>query len=123
MAKKSTQSRARRAKPAAEDQGAASGPNALTGALYHGGRMYDHRKKKDQEDFAKLIDKEGLAAPGVEKADRSKAHKEALQRLADRGVVKGYGTKAAKKSKDEDEEDTGASTETSREPVSEDDNA
>lgn len=108
--KKSTRSRATAPARSAEDDKAMKGGNALTGAVFHGGRMYDHRKASDQRAFAALVEKEGLssAPAGAEKSDKSKSHKENLQALADQGVLKGYGTKASKKKGDE--EDTGDST-------------
>lgn len=69
---------ARAASPVAVPAG-----SRLIGAVYHGGRMYSPKKKGDAEAFARLI--------GEEKGQISRA---ALQRLANAGVIAGFGTTA-----------------------------
>jgi len=104
----------KKAKPASstrrseEDKKAQGSSDALTGALYHNRRMYDHTKARDQKEFAALAAKEGALAPPEMKdpAERKAAHKEALQRMADQGVLKGYGTKAPAKSKRSEEDES-----------------
>jgi hypothetical protein len=108
MAKKKSTTRSR--PQTAEDERSLSGSNLLTGAVYHNGRMYDHKKGADQRAFAALVEKEGLAPTGTDPKERKKAHQDALQRLAEQGSVKGYGTKAASKKSGDREEDTGEST-------------
>lgn len=98
------------AKNAAPNQSARSGSDVLLGGLYHNGRMYDPDKKKDQQDFKDLVEKGKLYPSGLtDKKEQQDAHKTELQRLADAGVIKGFGTKASAK-KDGDTEDSGSST-------------
>lgn len=72
-----------------KDDSKSFGSDKLTSAVFEGGRMYDHRKLKDQRDFQAAV-KSG------------KVSKEALQNLANKGAVSGYGTKAATKKSQEE---------------------
>ena len=93
--KKSTGSSASRS-PAKADSGATSG-DRLLGAVYHEGRMYDHRKPADQQAFKEAVAKDKKL--GDKNKDGSARAQIDLQRLADEGVIKGYGTKASAKGK------------------------
>lgn len=78
----------------------------LTGSVWHGGKVYDHRKAADQAAFAKLVEEEKKL--GDKNKDGSPRAQLDLQHLANSGAVSGYGTKAsskkASKAKDADVE-------------------
>ena len=74
------------ARGAAASAPAASSGDKLLGAIFHNGKTYSGKRPSDVAAFKKAIAGEkGLSA-------------EQLQRLADKGVIAGFGTKAAKAS-------------------------
>jgi len=75
--------------PAASADRAASGKSTLLGSVFHGGRMYSSKRKGDADALQKALDKETDPA-------RKKANAEAMQNLANKGKVTGFGTSAAK---------------------------
>ena len=90
--KKSTGSSASRS-PAKADSG--SSGDRLLGAVYFGGRMYDHRKASDQQAFKEAVANDKKL--GDKNKDGSPRAQIDLQRLAEEGVIKGYGTRASAK--------------------------
>lgn len=77
-----------------DSDGTVPGANGkLTRAVWHKGRMYDPKNKRDTADFAKLMEKDKAAQANAE-------------RLRKKGVLKGGKSAAA----DEDEDDTSSAS-------------
>lgn len=87
---------AEKGKPQGDGAGSeAAAQGKLKRAIWHKGKMYDPKKKGDAEAFAKVIAKDKDAAKN-------------LDRLAQKGVVTGFGTsKAMTKEEAELEEEQG----------------
>jgi hypothetical protein len=94
--KKNTGAAASRS-PAKADSGARESGDRLLGAVYHNGRMYDHRKPADQQAFKQAVAEDKKLGDKNKKGE-ARAQID-LQRLADEGIIKGYGTKASAKGK------------------------
>ena len=107
MAKSARKAKSTRSQAKADTEAAprATG-DRLVGAVYHGGRMYDSKKAADQEAFKKLVEEDRKL--GDKNKDGSPRAQLDLQRLADEGVISGFGTKAksrkAARAKDADVE-------------------
>jgi hypothetical protein len=89
MAKKSTKRAA--AAPASKAASVSVGGNSFKGAIHVRGKLYDGSKKADVEALSKLVASQ-------------KVKPESLQRLADKGRLSGFGTKAGRKAKGSEEE-------------------
>lgn len=67
--------------------------NTLNGSVFHGGRMYSSKRKGDADALQKALENEKDPA-------KQKANSLAMQRLAEKGRVRGFGTKAGTKAAD-----------------------
>lgn len=107
--KKGTRASATRSPAKAESETRATG-DRLLGSVWHDGKNYDPKKPADQAAFRDLVKKD-KALGDKDKAGKPRAMLD-LQRLADEGVVSGFGvkgkTKASKRAKARAEEEADA---------------
>jgi len=68
----------------------------LVGSVWHNGKNFDPKKASDQAAFKKLVEEEKKLGDKDKKTGAPRAQLD-LQRLADEGVISGFGTKASTK--------------------------